>query len=48
MKKLVLATALSLAFAGQAVAATEVQFWHAMGGQLGEIVDKFAADCNAS
>ena len=48
MKRLVLASALSLAFAGQAVAATEVHFWHAMGGQLGEIVDKFAADFNAS
>ena len=26
----------------------EVNFWHAMGGQLGEITDKFAADFNAS
>lgn len=25
----------------------EVQFWHAMGGQLGETTDKFAADFNA-
>ncbi|NOD76671.1 MULTISPECIES: sn-glycerol-3-phosphate ABC transporter substrate-binding protein UgpB [unclassified Ruegeria] len=25
----------------------EVQFWHAMGGQLGEITDKFADDFNA-
>ena len=25
----------------------EVQFWHAMGGQLGERVDQFAADFNA-
>ena len=48
MKKLVLASFFALAFAGQADAATEVQFWHAMGGQLGEIVDKFAADFNAS
>ena len=48
MKKLVLASVLSLGVASQAVAATEVQFWHAMGGQLGEIVDKFAADFNAS
>ena len=48
MKKLVLASFFALAFAGQANAATEVQFWHAMGGQLGEIVDKFAADFNAS
>ena len=29
-------------------AATEVQWWHAMGGQLGEMVDKFASDFNAS
>ena len=48
MKKHVLASFFALAFAGQANAATEVQFWHAMGGQLGEIVDKFAADFNAS
>ena len=27
-------------------AAVEVNFWHAMGGQLGEIVDKFADDFN--
>ena len=33
---------------GPVVAATEVQWWHAMGGQLGEMVDKFAADFNAS
>lgn len=35
--------------ASSAVAAgkAEVQFWHAMGGQLGEITDKFAADFNA-
>jgi len=29
-------------------AATEVQWWHAMGGQLGEMVDKFESDFNAS
>lgn len=42
-------TALSLA-AGTAFAdghKTEVEFWHAMGGQLGETTDKFAADFNA-
>ncbi len=48
MKRLVLSSAIWLAFAGQAFAATEVHFWHAMGGQLGEIVDKFATDFNAS
>ncbi len=39
--------ALAAVLAGGATAAaaeTEVQFWHAMGGQLGEITDKFAAD----
>lgn len=40
-------TALSLAGAAQA-APKEINFWHAMGGQLGEITDKFAADFNAS
>ena len=35
-------------FTGTVTAATEVQWWHAMGGQLGEMVDKFAADFNAS
>ena len=48
MKRLVISSAIWLAFAGQAFAATEVHFWHAMGGQLGEIVDKFATDFNAS
>ena len=48
MNKLLLASLFSLSFAGQAVAATEVHFWHAMGGQLGQIVDKFATDFNAS
>ena len=35
-------------FSTTTLAATEVQWWHAMGGQLGEMVDKFAADFNAS
>ena len=48
MNKLLLASLFSLSFTGQAVAATEVHFWHAMGGQLGQIVDKFATDFNAS
>lgn len=33
--------------AAQAQDRIEVQFWHAMGGQLGERVDGFAADFNA-
>jgi len=32
---------------GPAGAATEIDLWHAMGGALGEIVDRFAADFNA-
>ena len=35
-------------FTGAVTAATEVQWWHAMGGQLGEMVDKFAADFNST
>ena len=41
------AIALSAALPAIAQERTEVQFWHAMGGQLGERVDQFAADFNA-
>ncbi|MCU4653379.1 sn-glycerol-3-phosphate ABC transporter substrate-binding protein UgpB [Roseibacterium sp. SDUM158016] len=42
------ATAASaLAFSAQAQDRTEIQFWHAMGGQLGERTDAFATDFNA-
>jgi sn-glycerol 3-phosphate transport system substrate-binding protein len=34
--------------AGTAQAQTEIEFWHAMGGQLGETVNQLAADFNAS
>ncbi len=34
--------------AGTALAQTEIQFWHAMGGATGERVDKIAADFNAN
>ena len=34
--------------AGSAHAATEIQWWHAMSAQLGETVDRIAADFNAS
>ena len=38
---------LILAMLGSKVfAVTEVNWWHAMGGQLGEMVDKFASDFN--
>ena len=41
------AAGLSL-FAQGALAATEIEWWHAMGGANGERVDKIAADFNAS
>jgi sn-glycerol 3-phosphate transport system substrate-binding protein len=42
------ATAASaLAFAAHAQNGTEIEFWHAMGGQLGERTDAFATDFNA-
>jgi sn-glycerol 3-phosphate transport system substrate-binding protein len=49
MKNTFAAAAAASVAASSAFAAdkAEVQFWHAMGGQLGEIVDKFAADYNA-
>ena len=34
--------------AGTAFAETEITWWHAMGGQLGETVNKIAEDFNAS
>ncbi|MDE4132995.1 sn-glycerol-3-phosphate ABC transporter substrate-binding protein UgpB [Phaeobacter sp. QD34_3] len=47
--KSILSATTAFAMVGTAAFAekAEVQFWHAMGGQLGEIVDKFAADYNA-
>lgn len=48
IKSLVAATSV-VALAAPAFAAdkAQVQFWHAMGGELGQIVDKFATDYNA-
>lgn len=49
--KKLLASAVLAAFAGStsiASAATEVQWWHAMGGTNGERVNKIAADFNAT
>jgi sn-glycerol 3-phosphate transport system substrate-binding protein len=40
--------AVATGFATQALAATEIQWWHAMSGQLGRQVEKLAADFNAS
>ncbi len=48
LKTLLAATALTALSLTGAKAGTEINFWHAMGGQLGEITDKFAADFNAS
>lgn len=49
MKNLLIGAVAALALAGAAQAAPkEINFWHAMGGQLGELTDKFAADFNAS
>ncbi|MDE1221587.1 sn-glycerol-3-phosphate ABC transporter substrate-binding protein UgpB [Vibrio aestuarianus] len=48
MKKLWLAGLLSATVSGTTFAATEITWWHAMGGQLGETVNKIATDFNAS
>ncbi|NQW11275.1 MAG: extracellular solute-binding protein [Alphaproteobacteria bacterium] len=41
-------SALTLSSAGSALAATEITWWHAMGGSLGETVNTIAKDFNAS
>ena len=43
-----LAGALSLGYAGQVLAATEIQWWHAMGGRNGELVNQIADGYNKS
>lgn len=35
-------------FSASTLAATEITWWHAMGGQLGETVNQLATDFNAS
>jgi sn-glycerol 3-phosphate transport system substrate-binding protein len=48
-RKLAAAAALSTAVAAPAFAQqTEITWWHAMGGRLGEVVNEIAADFNAS
>jgi sn-glycerol 3-phosphate transport system substrate-binding protein len=47
-KPFVAASALTVLAAPAFAEKAEVQFWHAMGGALGEIVDKFAADYNGT
>ena len=37
-----------MSFAASAMAQTEIQWWHAMGGANGERIDKIAADFNAT
>ena len=42
-------TALTLALTAPAAQAqVEIQWWHAMGGRLGELIDEIAANFNAS
>jgi sn-glycerol 3-phosphate transport system substrate-binding protein len=41
-------TAAAACFATPALAVTEIQWWHAMSGQLGRQLEKLAADFNAS
>ncbi|MDJ0893989.1 MAG: sn-glycerol-3-phosphate ABC transporter substrate-binding protein UgpB [Alphaproteobacteria bacterium] len=45
---LLTAAALALGMTGTAQAATEITWWHAMGGKLGEKVNEIAAGFNAS
>jgi sn-glycerol 3-phosphate transport system substrate-binding protein len=45
---LLAAAALATAFGSTATAQTEIQFWHAMGGALGEKVEEIAAGFNES
>ena len=50
-RKLTLATVSALALGGASLsawAATEIQWWHAMGGVNGDRVNKIAADFNAT
>ncbi|MHA7886308.1 sn-glycerol-3-phosphate ABC transporter substrate-binding protein UgpB [Roseicyclus sp.] len=49
MRHIATASAVSvLALSTAAAAQTEIEFWHAMGGQLGEQTDAFATEFNAS
>jgi len=51
MKKLIMKTILAAGIAAIAMpvtAKTELQWWHAMGGRLGEVVDEIAKNYNAS
>ena len=48
MKFLPLLTAGIMTAATPAISATDIQWWHAMGGRLGEVVEEIAAKYNAS
>ncbi|MFK7869174.1 MAG: extracellular solute-binding protein [Roseobacter sp.] len=48
MKLFTMLTAGSTLLATSALAQTEIQFWHAMGGRLGEVVEEVAEKYNAS
>ena len=48
MKFLSLLTAGIMTVAGPTLAQTEVQFWHAMGGRLGEVVEEISTKYNES
>ena len=49
MKRIAFTTAATLAFAANAAfAETEITWWHAMGGALGDTVNQIASDFNAS
>jgi len=47
-QSLLAATALTLTAAIPAQAQVEIQWWHAMGGRLGELVEEIATNFNAS
>ena len=48
MMKAILAAALLLTTSASAFAETKIQFWHAMGGRLGEVVNEIAKNFNES
>ena len=48
MKIFTLVTAGFATFAAPLAAQTDIQFWHAMGGRLGEVVEELAAKYNES
>ena len=48
LRRLLGALALGLSATAPAMAQTEIQWWHSMGGALGEWVNDLAKDFNAS